>query len=69
MLSELIMNDPQDHIMANTWRLIFEGTARSTRFALPVQPKTNFAELEEILPEYRLIGFSLADKTPHRRYN
>ncbi len=69
MLSELIMNDPQDHIMANTWRLIFAGTAHSTRSMVAHHSATDFAELEEVLPEYRLIGYSLADNTPHRRCN
>ncbi len=69
MLSELIMNDPQDHIMANTWRLIFAGTAHSARSMIVHHSATDFSELEEILPEFRLIGFSLADSTPHRQYN
>jgi hypothetical protein len=66
-INELIMNHPNDHIMANTWRLIFEHTAR-----IPTQAtasKSDFNILEQLLPEYRLIGLSLADERSKRCRN
>lgn len=51
----------QDHIMANTWRLIFEGNPYQDPIAIS-PPPTDFSRLEEILPEYRLIGLHLAQR-------
>lgn len=49
------LTEPNDHIMANTWRLIFEGNfRRSSKTSTPA--KTDFSLLEQLLPEYRLIG-------------
>lgn len=59
-INESIMRHPHDHIMANTWRLIFERKASSSRNQIAVQMETDFSMLEQLLPEYRLIGFSLA---------
>lgn len=56
-----LFNHPNDHIMANTWRLIFEQQPRTSNSkALPTLP-TDFGMLEQILTEYRLIGLTLAD--------
>lgn len=66
---EHIMNTSHDHIMANTWRLIFE---RQPPTALPPtssSSKIDFSLLEQLLPEYRLIGLILADKNKQRRWN
>ena len=66
-INELIMNHPNDHIMANTWRLIFERTTQ-----VPSQvaaSKSDFTILEQLLPEYRLIGLSLADEQGQRCRN
>ena len=64
---EGVMGIFHDHIMANTWRLIFESqlppAARTkTRAVAP-----DFTVLEQLLPEYRLIGLSLADRAKQRR--
>lgn len=66
-VNELIMNHPNDHIMANTWRLIFEHTARNST-QTPAS-KSDFTILEQLLPEYRLIGLSLADERAQRCRN
>ena len=64
-----IMNSDRDHIMANTWRLIFDRTARPSSTSLPSSVLSDFSILEQLLPEYRLIGLSLADKKNARRLN
>ena len=64
-----IMCSEHDHIMANTWRLIFDRTARPSPTSLPVSSVPDFSALEQLLPEYRLIGLSLAEKTKARRLN
>ncbi len=69
MFNNPMMCDAQDHIMANTWRLIFEGQSKSTAPNVSNQSPTDFSVLEQILPEYRFIGLCLADETPQRRYN
>jgi hypothetical protein len=46
--------------MANTWRLIFERESASTSPSSPTQPIPDFTLLEQVLPEYRLIGLTLA---------
>lgn len=57
---EPILTNSHDHIMANTWRLIFERKSRR-----PIPPHTSinpdFTLLEELLTEYRLIGLCLAE--------
>ena len=63
-----IMSNAHDHIMANTWRLIFDRTERSTPSNFS-SPSPDFSLLEQLLPEYRLIGLSLADKNKPRRLN
>ncbi len=58
----------KDHVMANTWRLIFEARQVQTRLSTSPPPlNPNFSRLEAILPEYRLIGLEMA-ATPKRRY-
>jgi hypothetical protein len=57
----------RDHIMANTWRLILEGNSRRRTLPTTPPPIPNFVELEELLPEYRRIGLSLAGSAKHRR--
>lgn len=54
--------------MANTWRLIFDRKARRPSTLLPTTDP-DFLLLEELLPEYRLIGLSLAEKDKPRRLN
>jgi hypothetical protein len=55
--------------MANTWRLIFDRTARPSSTSLPSSAISDFSILEQLLPEYRLIGLSLAKKNKARRFN
>jgi hypothetical protein len=64
-----IMSNAHDHIMANTWRLIFDRKARPSTTTFPASPIPDFSTLEQLLPEYRLIGLSLADKNNPRRVN
>ena len=65
-MTEFLMNHPHDHIMANTWRLIFERRSEAAKTNPPLPAPTDFCLLEQLLPEYRLIGLSLADK--NRKY-
>lgn len=68
MDSHEVLSNSRDHIMANTWRLIFERNIRSAA-APSAHSETDFAVLEELLPEYRLIGLCLADsKKRYRRH-
>lgn len=60
-----MMIDPADHIMANTWRLIFEQTSRRPTTD-QAGTRIDFALLEQLLPEYRLIGLCLAEKKTGR---
>jgi hypothetical protein len=60
-----IMTDPHDHIMANTWRLIFERKSRRPTTS-QTPPVHDFTLLEQILPEYRLIGLCLAQDKSQR---
>lgn len=60
-IQRLSPNPSQDHIMANTWRLIFEQELQPER-SMPHHFVKNFSALEQLLPEYRLIGYSLAGK-------
>lgn len=60
-----MMTDPTDHIMANTWRLIFERTSHRPT-ADQIGTRTDFALLEQLLPEYRLIGLCLAENNTDR---
>lgn len=64
-----LMGNTQDHIMANTWRLIFDRTARRPSPSSPSTTGSDFLLLEELLSEYRLIGLSLAEKGNPRRLN
>jgi len=64
-----IMSSDHDHIMANTWRLIFDRTARPSSTSLPSSSISDFSMLEQLLPEFRLIGLSLADKNRTRRFH
>jgi hypothetical protein len=66
-INDTFMSHPHDHIMANTWRLIFEGKNSAARAGSTAQAEIDFTALEQLLPEYRLIGFSLASK--RRRYD
>ena len=62
---ESIMTDPADHIMANTWRLIFERRSQAPT-AGHAATNTDFTLLEQVLPEYRLIGLCLAEEKKDR---
>jgi hypothetical protein len=62
---KLMMTNPTDHIMANTWRLIFERTSRRPT-TNQAEPRTDFTLLEQLLPEYRLIGLCLAEEKTDR---
>lgn len=64
--SELVLNSTNDHIMANIWRLIFERRARYTADPLLM---SDLSVLEQLLPEYRLIGLLLADSKGRARPN
>lgn len=59
------LSEPTDHIMANTWRLIFERNSRRSS-KTPASSKTDFSLLEQLLPEYRLIGRCLAQEKDQR---
>ncbi len=61
-----IMNQPHAHMMANTWRLILE---RNPLFREQCQDTPNFARLEELLPEYRLIGLCMVHNNKQHRTN
>lgn len=62
-----IMSSSHDHIMANTWRLIFERKSRPSPVSLIPPSVPDFSTLEQLLPEYRLIGLCLADDNKKRR--
>ncbi|MCB0191456.1 MAG: hypothetical protein KDJ65_05885 [Anaerolineae bacterium] len=59
-----LMKNPHDHIMANTWRLIFE---RGPQTPLTQAGQHDLSKLEKLLPEYRLIGFALASSHKKQR--
>ena len=67
--SQPITGSASDHIMANTWRLIFEGKSRPADSNSARRAVTDFSVLEELLPEYRMIGLYLADARKEGRYN
>jgi hypothetical protein len=67
--NDVIMSSFHDHIMANTWRLIFERQIEPAQPTLQAQSKPDFMLLEQLLPEYRLIGLALADHPKQRRLN
>lgn len=67
MFNNPIMQHPHDHIMANTWRLIFEHKIRPLKSTPPAQSPPHPDILEQVLPDYRLIGLSLADDHYRRR--
>jgi hypothetical protein len=56
-----VLASTNDHIMANTWRLIFERKSRSRRLSHDPRLAADFGVLEQLLPEYRLIGMLLAE--------
>ena len=62
---ESIMQHPNDHVMANTWRLILESNSQISA----VTTITDFFKFEQLLHEYRLIGHALAHKNHQRLYN
>ncbi len=66
-MNEWMLCDPHDHIMANTWRLIFERQSRPAANNSSPQPITDFTELEQLLLQYRLIGLTLADYNNSQR--
>ena len=66
---EPVLASTNDHIMANTWRLIFERKSRSPRFIADSRLLTDFGLLEQLLPEYRLIGMLLAESKSRPRHN
>ncbi len=61
---EPVIEHPQDHIMANTWRLIIERQSRLKPVTLSSPPDFNL--LEQVLPEYRLIGLCLVENKQRR---
>ncbi len=65
-INEFIMSHPYDHMMANTWRLIFERKSASTMATPSPQSIPDFTMLEQLLPEYRLIGLALANNEQRR---
>jgi hypothetical protein len=65
--NDSIMNSSHDHIMANTWRLIFERKSRPSTTSIISPSIPDFSVLEQLLPEYRLIGLCLADNNKKRR--
>lgn len=66
---EPVLDSANDHIMANTWRLIFERKSRSSRPAFDPRLAADFSVLEQLLPEYRLIGMLLAESKSRSRYD
>ncbi|MEW5958784.1 MAG: hypothetical protein AB1801_13710 [Chloroflexota bacterium] len=65
-MTDPLFNHPHDHIMANTWRLIFERKPQAaSTSALPALP-TDAGMLEQVLSEYRLIGLTLAENDKNR---
>lgn len=58
-----------DHVMANTWRLIFEHKAQADPSANQPRRITDFEQLSELLAEYRLIGMSLAKRPASQTVN
>ena len=62
-----LMKNPYDHIMANTWRLIFERGGQSALTTNKGQ--RDLSQLEKLLPEYRLIGFAIASSNGRGRAN
>lgn len=69
MFNNSIMRHPHDHIMANTWRLILEHKFGPLQTKASPKSIANFDILEQTLPEYRLIGLSLADNHIQRRHS
>ncbi len=67
--TEGVMSSFHDHIMANTWRLIFEGQPPPAAKTRPAGAAPDFTVLEQLLPEYRLIGLSLAGQAKQHRIN
>ncbi len=65
--NEVVLGSIQDHIMANTWRLIFEYRSGRSPVSNTPKPAPDFSRLAEVLPEYRLIGLHLAGNS-QRRY-
>ena len=68
MLHDPFLTHPNDHIMANTWRLIFERNARNAPLNTHIDRLTDNT-IEELLTEYRLIGLALATPGCPRRYS
>lgn len=66
---EPVLDSANDHIMANTWRLIFERKSRSSRPVFDPRLAPDFSVLEQLLPEYRLIGMLLAESKSRSRYD
>jgi hypothetical protein len=62
--NESILSNSRDHILANTWRLIFEHKLQPATVNLS-HPVPDFNLLEQLLFEYRLIGLSLAERKRH----
>lgn len=61
---ELHMKRPQDHIMANTWRLILERRSKD-KTGKPM-PMIDLTILEQVLPEFRFIGLCLSQRQNKR---
>ncbi len=65
-INELILSHPYDHIMANTWRLIFERESSLSTATSSAQSIPDMTVVEQLLPEYRLIGLALANDKQRR---
>jgi hypothetical protein len=69
MVQDSLITHRNDHIMANTWRLIFERKSRLADVKTQLQRLAYDTAFEDLLAEYRLIGLSLASSNFSRRYS
>lgn len=69
MFQDSLITHRNDHIMANTWRLIFERKSRSADMKTHHKQLADASAFEDLLTEYRLIGLSLANSNSPRRYS
>ena len=69
MFQDSLMTRRHDHIMANTWRLIFERQSTPAGIKTQIEQLANDSIFEELLTEYRLIGLTLANPNHPRRYS
>lgn len=69
MFQDSLMTHRHDHIMANTWRLIFERKSNPADIKTQIEQLVDDSVFEELLTEYRLIGLTLATPNHPRRYS